>query len=101
MVIRKRLAATALAMAALACAVAVAGCSQDEGSYQYGRSALATDARMLLSTSGPGSAVQSAEDACRIVVDSSMKVDTPQAESMRKMDKDDMIAGCTDAVNGD
>jgi hypothetical protein len=29
-----------------------------------------------------------------------MKMDTPQAESMRKMDKDDMLAGCTDAVNG-
>jgi hypothetical protein len=77
--------------------------SRDEGSYQYGRSAFSNDARMLLSTNqtvGQGAA-RTAEDACRIVVDSSMKVHTAQADSMRNMDKDEMIAGCTDAVNGD
>ena len=75
--------------------------TRDEGSYQYGRTALSSDARMLMSTSGPGSAVQSTEDACRIVIDSSMKVNTPQAESMRKMDPGDMLAGCVDAVNNE
>jgi hypothetical protein len=98
MVKRTRLAV--LTVAALACAVALPGCSRDEGSYQYGRSALSTDARILLSTSGPGSAVHSAEDACGIVIDASMWTNTAQADSMRDMYRDDMLAGCTDAVNG-
>jgi hypothetical protein len=97
-VTRRLVTVTAIALSVVV--LTATACSRDEGSYQYGRSTLSTDAGMLLSTSGPGSAVHSAEDACGIVIDASMRTNTAQADSMRKLDRDDMLAGCTDAVNG-
>jgi hypothetical protein len=91
-----------VALSMLLIGIALAGCSRDEGSYQYGRSTLSTDARMLWNAAlqVPGSTVHSIEDACRISMDAAMHVDSPQAESMRKMDTDDMLGGCVDAVGG-
>jgi hypothetical protein len=86
-------------------ALAIGTGSRDEGSYQYGRSALSSDARILWNSNrsigaetGDYGTVKSIEDACRIVIDSAMKVNTAQAESMSRMDKDDMLAGCTDVL---
>ncbi|WP_156743951.1 hypothetical protein [Mycobacterium sp. 1164985.4] len=81
-------------------AVAVGFGSRDEGAYQYGRSALSSDARMVWRNSQtiPGGTVRSIEDACRLVIETSMRMDNPQAVLMRKMDSDDMLDGCTDIL---
>jgi hypothetical protein len=42
--------------------------------------------------------VDSVEDACTRVVDSDREANTPQGASMRKMDREDIIAGCTDVL---
>jgi hypothetical protein len=53
------------------------------------------------SQTGDYGTVHTVEDACRIVVDTSMKADTPQSKIMSRMDTDDMLAGCTDVLEDD
>lgn len=103
LVARSAVIAVAVVIVGAAVALPFVGGSRDEGSYQYGRSTESVMARSLWKTVNkvPGSNIKSIGDTCASVVDTDRNADTPQAVSMRKMDREDIIAGCIDVLQGE
>ena len=92
----------ALAVVVVAVTLAIVGSSRDEGSYQYGRSQESVSARQFWNAVNnvgiDKSNLRSVEDACARTVDADRNADNPKGESMRKMNRDDIIDGCTDVL---
>lgn len=94
-----------LLVVSLTVAIGMAVSSRDEGSYQFGRTAISIEARIVLqggrqveARSGARSTVRGPEDACRLTVETDLDMDDSLARSLGKMDIGDVIEGCTDVL---
>lgn len=75
---------------------------RDEGSYQYSRTTISFEAQpWWIAVNNVGiekSNLRTVEDACTSIVNADMDQDSPQADSMKRMDREDIIAGCTSVL---
>lgn len=79
------------------------GAGRDEESYRYGVNSLSisTDPIWIADGENPRDAdSETVRAACNKALDIDIEVGTPLGETMRELERDDLVDGCTDALQG-